>query len=105
MKAVLVVDMPTSCEDCHLRLALDRYRCINTKENRLRWCGDEDGFYTSDTKPSWCPLRPLPQKADKGMEVDISGGDDYESGYIHGWHRGVDKGWNDCLEEITGETE
>lgn len=50
------------------------------------------------------PLKPLPQKIDKGMEVDISGGDDYETGYIHGWHRGVDKGWNDCIKTIKGET-
>lgn len=89
MKAILVTDMPNTCEDCHLRLALDRYRCINTKENRLRWCGDEDGFYTSDTRPSWCPLRPLPQKKwhEEGKENECEE-----------WFK---NGWNDCLEEIT----
>lgn len=90
MKAVLVIDMPNTCEDCHLRLALDRYRCINTKENRLRWCGDEDGFYTSDTKPSWCPLRPLPTRPDI---IPVKNEKDYVFG------------WNDCLDAITGETE
>lgn len=93
MKAVLVIDMPNTCEDCHLRLALDRYRCINTKEDRLRWCGDEDGFYSSDTKPSWCPLRPLPKKEEK----PIKGEDDYNDFCI-----GYTRGWNECLDEITG---
>lgn len=88
MKAILVIDMPNTCEDCHLRLALDRYRCINTKENRLRWCGDEDGFYTSDTKPSWCPLRPLPETKDVGYPID-----DYAVGF--------GDGWDACLREIT----
>lgn len=95
MKAVLVIDMPTSCEDCHLRLALDRHRCINTKENRLRWCGDEDGFYTSDTKPSWCPLRPLPKKKIV-LEHRIGG---YT---VNGVEMTQAHGWNACLDAITG---
>ena len=91
MKAILVIDMPNSCEDCHLRLALDRHRCINTKENRLRWCGDEDGFYTSDTKPSWCPLKPLPEKKNATKEWVKNSDDVAEAMKI---------GWNACLEEI-----
>lgn len=101
MKAILILDeMPKSCEECHLRLALDIYRCINTKENRLRWCGDEDGFYTSDTKPSWCPLRPLPTECSDSTKIYNAHGeiDCYQlTEYA--------RGWNDCLDEIEGETE
>ena len=102
MKAILVIDMPNTCEDCHLRLALDRYRCINTKENRLRWCGDEDGFYTSDTKPSWCPLRPLPQKTSGHGKTYCMVNSRVSSIPAYGEY---DRGWNDCLDAITGDTD
>lgn len=99
MKAIIVIDMPKVCGECRASFYGDVWYCYAGEYRRP--------LFTENIqeKPSWCPLRPLPQKADKGMEVDISGGDDYESGYIHGWHRGVDKGWNDCLDEILGETE
>lgn len=42
-------------------------------------------------KEKHCPLKPLPQKKQHGEEID------YEYGYIDGW--------NDCLGEITGETQ
>lgn len=41
--------------------------------------------------PTWCPLKPIPQKM-RTDEDDIE-----EDSY---WN-----GWNDCLDEITGETE
>lgn len=96
MKAVLVIDMPKDCRRC--QLMVDRF-CYGIPADEVH-----DSININE-RPKWCPLKPLPQKIDKGMEVDISGGDDYETGYIHGWHRGVDKGWNDCIKAITGETE
>lgn len=46
----------------------------------------------SETKPDWCPLKPLPEK-NKAPKV----ADGYELGY--------EDGWNKCLEKIAGENE
>lgn len=54
MKAILVIDeMPIKCEGCplHYRKRQDIYRCEMTHKNiRL------------NNKPSWCPLKPMPEK-------------------------------------------
>lgn len=80
MKAILVIDdMPIKCEDCplHYRKRQEIYRCEMTHKNiRL------------NSKPSWCPLKPLPHK----LQADW-----YTDGYK--------EGFNACLDEITGETE
>ncbi len=39
-KSILIIDTPSSCENCPLGVLFDRYRC--TAANR-RWCGDEAG--------------------------------------------------------------
>ena len=88
MKAILVIDeMPIKCEDCplHYRKRQDIYRCEMTHKNiRL------------NSKPSWCPLKPLPQKKEETFAYWIAHCNDPES-YICGW--------NACIDEITGETE
>lgn len=88
MKAILVIDeMPKTCGDCTFSR------------------GDEDDFestwvrcyaYNPTTvmhesadmfkKPSWCPLKPLPQKMEEDTIESMM--DDYSIG------------WNDCIEEI-----
>lgn len=52
-KAVLVIDMPEHCDDCPFRVLWAKYHCVVNG----KFCGDEQGFYSSLTKPSWCPLR------------------------------------------------
>lgn len=56
MKAVLVIDeMPNKCEECplHYRKRQEIYRCEMTHKNiRL------------NSKPSWCPLKPMPKEED-----------------------------------------
>ena len=42
------------------------------------------------SKPDWCPLKPLPKKDNF---------DDLYDGYCTGYH----DGWNDCLREITSQ--
>lgn len=90
MKAILVIDdMPIKCEECplHYRKRQEIYRCEMTHKNiRL------------NSKPSWCPLKPLPKKIltlvrmQNGNIVNVQ-----ETSFANGW--------NDCLEEITGETQ
>lgn len=82
MKAVLVIDMPKTCKECKCQLC---WVCVPADE-------DIDEYIDPNkAKPNWCPLRPLPQK----FRTD---GDDIEEDSY--WN-----GWNDCIDEITGETE
>ena len=83
MKAILVIDMTDECPNCYLCEQRNVY-CLPVK----RYVDDfENG------KPSWCPLRPLPQLK------NIS---DRKITYEELRER---IGWNTCLDEITGETE
>lgn len=68
MKTVLVIDMPTIPENCmSCSIVCRRYQ-------------------TEDTRPSLCPLRPLPEEMKEGFTHDFM------------------VGWNACLDVITGET-
>ena len=81
MKAILVIDMPKSCEDCP---CTDYMFCYATqKELEIDW---------EVNKPSWCPLKPMP------LEQDIyeEGIDEENTRAIQQWN----KGWNACLKEI-----
>ena len=74
MKAILVIDMPSNCDECKCNL---RGRCVPMDNNTPIEKG----------KPSWCPLRPMPEKFTK-----------------KGWDT-IAYGWNKCIDEIMGETE
>ena len=81
MKAILVIDVPKSCEDCP---CTDYQKCYATDtELDIQW---------SFKRPAWCPLKPMPEKKEEGYPND-----DYTIGKADGW--------NACLYEITGETE
>ena len=86
-KAVLVIDMPEHCEECPLRVLWAKYHCVVNG----KFCGDEQGFYSSLTKPSWCPLKPLPEKR------DLSYGTEGTEWYAYS------EGYNACIDEIVGE--
>ena len=75
MKAVLVIDMPSVCDECrlHLESSGGQYR---------RFCVAKNEISVGKKKPKWCPLKPLPNEF----------GDDIEDQYAIGW--------NDCLKEI-----
>lgn len=87
MKAILVIDMPKDCWDCHL---VDEWgNCEAIKITSEKY-GMSIKQYSNGERPSWCPLRPLPQKMPRNELGNMSL---YKSG------------WNACLKEITGETE
>lgn len=46
-------------------------------------------------RPSWCPLRPLPERKDEGSVLKPLPFEVYMYRY----------GFNECLDEIVGETE
>lgn len=78
-KAILVIDMPKRCNECYL-LDEPYDLCMPTNE--------DVSDYQSETKPSWCPLKELPQKITswKGKSTN------YQQG-----HR---DGYNACIDEI-----
>ena len=89
-KAVLVMDMPSSCDECHL-LLVGRYCkakeapnvAVDSKLNK--------------NKPDWCPLRELPEK--KVLSGDVA--DIQKMG-----KELIDIGYNACIDELLkGEEE
>ena len=91
MKAVLVIDMPSVCDECrlHLESSGGQYR---------RFCVAKNEISVGKKKPKWCPLKPLPKKKIV-LEHRIDG---YT---VNGVEMTEAHGWNDCLNEILGETE
>lgn len=79
-KAVLVMDMPESCDKCTLccMTPYGEYMCCKMRKNV------PDG-----EKPDWCPLRELQEK---------KGGDKWQDEISDSYNAG----WNACLEEIEG---
>ena len=80
-KAILVIDnMPVQCDKCEVRC--DGYTAKEYAEKSIK-------------RPSWCPLKPIPEKRNCGKKTS-------EAGKIfEAWCWG----WDACIDEITGETE
>ena len=81
MKYYLLIDeKPESCETCPIRSYSNLMLVCTPMRNAA-----------SDVE---CPLRPLPQKKEPFGYLDMGNEDGL-----------YEKGWNDCIEEIMGETE
>ena len=88
MKAVLIIDMSDDIDISKMRIG-----------------GDGNIYYMRDGERASIVgnirnIKPMPSKKETDIETDLSSGDDYISGYKDGYNRGVDAGWNRCLEEI-----
>lgn len=88
-KAVLVMDMPSSCSKCKLK---SRLNC--EIEGVTHCCNLAEGMITLDKgfeeRLPNCPLRELPKKDNKSYFPD-----EYSDG-----HR---DGYNACIDELLGE--
>lgn len=82
VKAVLVIDLPKDCWDCHLVDEWGYCDAIKITSNKF----DMNVKPYNNEKPSWCPLKPLPRKK-------------YEHPYPHEDNEYA-YGWNSCLKEI-----
>ena len=86
-KAILVIDMPSCCNEC---FALDDNGdypfCLITQEQRGYT------FRTREKKMDKCPFRPIPDKMYEGGTWTMS---DYIADEFP-------NGWNACIEEILG---
>ena len=81
-KAILVIDMPESCDKCPLFHGF--YTDMTCGANN---CGI-DYPYPKDFRQNWCPLKEIPDRKDVNWLADNAG-----------WLCG----WNDCLKEILGK--
>lgn len=84
MKAILVLDMPSSCMECTL--------CKNMSDN-CNYCMTTNKIIVDvESKTHWCPLKPMPEKQ-----------------IIHctdtPHHRFAKNGYNACIDEILGDKE
>ena len=77
MKSILVIDTPNDCYECPCYYE-ERNKCEVTFKN----VEDDD-----IEKPSWCPLKNLPEPKDIGYPND-----DYDVGF--------GDGWDACLKEL-----
>lgn len=73
-KAVLVIDMPICCNECPI--------CASYAESafspREYWCTVSDNTDVDPyDKPKWCPLKEMPLKDERVVDV-----------------------WNSCIDEI-----
>ena len=79
MKAILIMDMPSSCMECQFCYNEDFPMC----EAGGRRIKDDD----IEKRQEWCPLREVPQYEYEWYDDEKS---DYERGY------------NACIDEILG---
>lgn len=92
-KCILVMDMPESCARCPMYHESMYYefitsRCVVTDKRQ-----DNRSY---DFKPSWCPLKPIPQKIGVDEAINMP-----RNGNIVD----VIKSYNACIDEILGGTE
>lgn len=93
MKGIIVVDMTSCCGSCRLYFpARDRH--TGAYSGSCRVCPTLR-VESIRNKPSWCPIRPMPERKEGG-QLALSpllkeGLADYE------------RGWNDCIDRIAGE--
>ena len=88
-KAVLVMDIPESCDMCDF---VDNNQPPIYGVDKM-YCGfpgiGEDVSDYIACRPDWCPLRPVPDKKEK---YSLMG--DNSAGYVDGW--------NDCIDALGG---
>lgn len=94
-KVIAVIDNPKSCLSCQFGRSvlcsamfnqmtepnmMDAYQKFKIYDNKF-----------NHTKPSWCPLKEVPEKGENDHE-DM-------------WADGFQSGWNHCIDEIMGSDE
>lgn len=79
-KAILILDMPENCIECPIAGIMETYIYCNVAE---RGTIDEE----AETRPDWCPLRPLPEKK-------VVTANDATAAVA------IKYGWNNCIDEL-----
>lgn len=82
-KAILIMDMPERCNNCYAAY-------MSTTGEFICRASREKIPPKPRKRPDWCPLRELPEKKELYLSINN------EKGYC--------VGFNDCLDDILGET-
>lgn len=89
-KAILVIDMPKNCLHCKLQ---DWANCRIVK-----------GCHTGDTRPDWCPLRPMPERKEElnlnSILVEANSKAEVTDGILMSF---MIDGYNACVDELGGK--
>ena len=92
-KAVLVMNMPESCGECPFCRGLNECKVKKyLVRDRLFTIFTVDAQIMEGGKPSWCPLRELPEKKKSVYPQEC-----YDNSY---WPDEMRAGWNACLDMI-----
>ena len=83
-KAILVIDMPDSCDNCPLFHGFYTDMTCGANHYGINYP------YPKDFRQDWCPLKPMPKKM-KGHDSVYYQWGDYEDG------------WNHCIDCVSGE--
>lgn len=86
-KAVLVMDMPSSCDKCSCFCGHYSDMCCMALNNRTI-----NYPYPKDFRQRWCPLKELPDEI-------------HSKEYLDEYCDGYDDGWNSLKKKILGEDE
>jgi hypothetical protein len=99
-KSALVTDTPKNCYDCPFGTEYcgdSEYEgCCELAEcldSDMRLITEEHYDYESESRPDWCPLKPLPEKKEYIVPTNN----------VESQKDIIAVGWNACLREITGE--
>nr|DAF65465.1 MAG TPA: hypothetical protein [Siphoviridae sp. ctbbV81] len=90
-KSVLIMNTPKGCFACPFHMADFNFNlCLATRNDSIRTISkvSHEGFKKLAGRPDWCPLKPLPEKMTGVVLTEHWGG--------------VKKGWNGCIDAITG---
>lgn len=80
-KGIILVDIPESCEKCD-------YRGYRSPE-RGQWCVLKSEHNNNETKPDWCPIKPMPEKIIYKSRQGLL-------------QEQIALGWNACIDDILG---
>lgn len=87
-KAMLIMDMPESCEKCKLS------RCL-VSIGVGRCCVDGEKFDDMTKVQDWCPLREVPEK--QNLDIQTCSALSFSEEEID-----MARGYNACIDEILG---
>ena len=95
MKGIIVVDMPECCDMCGFSSQAYDTELFEEGECYCTISMESVDNIAEGYKPSWCPIRPIPERKEGGRLVLSpllkEGLTDYE------------RGWNDCIDSIEEE--
>ena len=84
-KAVLVIDAPETCKECPICISHEIMPSIEEYS-----CMIKNIDVDLNSKPNWCPLKPLPKRMEGYDSIKWQWGD-YEDG------------WNHCIDMLIDE--